>query len=75
MVHAKYDSHFVPRPIPYYRAISTFNYPVLERVGVPTLRTITGTISRMAAKRSLECMIYCIKAYDLDFIVSGIPLA
>jgi len=42
VVHAKYDSHFVPRPIPFYRAISTFNYPVFERVGLPTLRTSTG---------------------------------
>lgn len=42
VVHAQYDSHYVPPSIPYYSSISTFSYLGLDRVGVRTLRTSSG---------------------------------
>lgn len=73
VVHAKYDSHFVPRPIPYYRALSTINYPVLERVRVPTPRTGIG-VSKPDGGQTVICgMMFCISAYLRD-LLSKTPL-
>jgi len=64
VVHAKYDSHFVPPAVPYYTALSIFNYPALERVRVPTLRTGSG-VSQPEGGQTVIC------GYDVMY--HGIP--